>query len=85
MEERRYAEVNAPEYSALYQDHALNYCAPQLEEGYQLEWVRRSIAAHADLLRRADRPRAGRPNGFIDRIDARCIAGWARSSIDSNL
>jgi hypothetical protein len=50
-----------------------------------LEWVRRSIAAHADLLRRADRPRAGRPNGFIDRIDARCIAGWARSSIDSNL
>lgn len=44
-----------------------------------------SIAAHADLLRRADGPRAGRPNGFIDRIDARCIAGWAQSSIDSNL
>ncbi len=53
---------NARDYDALYQDAAAapaHYCAPRLEEGYEVEAARRRIALRAGLLRAADGERIG--------------------------
>ena len=74
---------NAPDYYALYRDAAkvaARYCAPRLEEGYEVETVRRRIAARAGLLRAADGERIGTLRGYIDCIRATSIAGWAQNS-----
>jgi len=72
---------NAHEYGVLYPDAlsavAAKYCAPRLEDGYQVEAARRQIALRAGLI--ADDPRIGALRGYIDRISPHCIAGWAQN------
>jgi hypothetical protein len=51
---------NAHEYRALYPDAPsgpVTYCAPRLEDGYEVEAARRRIMLRAGLLRPADAPR----------------------------
>jgi microcystin-dependent protein len=74
---------NAQDYHSRYPDAAAasvaRYCAPRLDGGYAVEAVRRRIAARTGLVRAAAVPCAGRLRGFIDRLDATCIAGWAQN------
>ena len=69
---------NAQEYDMLYADEVAppkSYCAPRLDEGYEVEAVRRRLA-----LRAADASRLGALRGNIDCIRATGIAGWAQNS-----
>ncbi len=73
---------NAYEYETLYQDVAAapaHYCAPRLEEGYEVEAARRRIALRAGLLRAADGEWVGELRGYIDEASAHRIVGWAQS------
>ena len=70
---------NAHEYRVLYPDAAkevAQYCAPRLQEGYEVEAVRRRIALRAGLDEAA---RVGNLRGYVDRITAKCVAGWAQN------
>ena len=74
---------NAHDYATLYaQEHAApaHYCAPRLDEGYEVEVVRQHLAQRAGLLRSADAPQLGALRGYIDRIRASSIAGWAQNA-----
>jgi hypothetical protein len=47
---------NAPEYAALYPDAQpvpAQFCAPRLEDGYEVEAIRQRIAAVARQVKRA--------------------------------
>ena len=73
---------NAHDYATLYaQEHAAPacYCAPRLDEGYEVEAVRQHLALRAGLLRDADVPQAGALRGYVDLIDETRIAGWAQN------
>ena len=70
---------NAHEYRVLYPDAAkevAQYCAPRLQDGYEVEAVRRRIALRAGLDEAA---RVGNLRGHVDRITAKCVAGWAQN------
>jgi len=72
---------NAYDYSVLYPDAqpaSSQYCAPRLDDGYEVEAARRRIALRADL-RPADAPCAGPLRGFVDYVGARLIEGWAQN------
>ena len=75
---------NAHEYAALYADEIhepAGYCAPRLGEGYEVEAVRMRLAQRAGLSAAATAaPRLGALRGYIDRISATRIAGWAQNS-----
>jgi hypothetical protein len=74
---------NAHDYATLYaEEHPApaHYCAPRLDEGYEVEAVRQRLALRAGLLRAADPPRLGALRGYIDRIRASSIAGWAQNA-----
>jgi autotransporter-associated beta strand protein len=74
---------NAHEYRALYPDatnEVLQYCAPRLRDGYELEAARRRIALRAGLLAPDQQARVGSLRGFVDLISPGCIAGWAQST-----
>jgi microcystin-dependent protein len=74
---------NAQDYDALYQDAAAapaHYCAPRLDEGYEVEAARQRIALRAGLLRSADGERIGTLRGAIDEVSAHRIAGWAQTA-----
>ncbi len=74
---------NARDYYALYQDAAAapaHYCAPRLEEGYEIEAARQHIALRAGLLRTADGERIGKLRGSIDSVRERCVSGWAQTA-----
>ena len=71
---------NAHEYRVLYPDaakEASQYCAPRLQEGYEVEAVRRRIALRAGL---DEAVRVGNLRGHVDRITAKCVAGWAQNA-----
>ena len=73
---------NVREYDALYPDVVTapaRYCAPRLDEGYEVEAVRGAIAQRAGLLRASDGPRTGELRGYIDLVSETCVAGWAQS------
>ncbi len=57
-----------------------HYCAPRLNEGYEVDAVRRGIAQRAGLLRAADGPRTGELRGYIDLVSETCIVGWAQNA-----
>jgi VCBS repeat-containing protein len=81
-DDTRYMFHNAGEYRSLYPDAAVPmacYCAPRLEEGYEVEAVRRRIALRAGLLGIADGPRLGKLHGYVDEVSAHRIAGWAQA------
>ena len=72
---------NADEYHTLYTDEVRrppHYCAPRLDDGYEVEAVRRAIAQRAGLLRASDGTRTGELCGYIDLVRETCIAGWAQ-------
>ncbi len=73
---------NAHDYDTLYADEVrrpASYCAPRLDEGYQLEAVRRRLTQRAGLLCSADTPRTGAVRGYIDRVRTSRIFGWAQN------
>ena len=71
---------NAHEYPALYPKTATGiaqYCAPRLEDGYEVETVRQRIALRAGLVL-ADK-QIGKLRGHLNRVGDNCIAGWAQN------
>ena len=73
---------NAHEYQDLYPDLVdmpARYCAPRLEDGYEVDAARRRIASRAGL--RGEEPTAGSGTlrGSIDLTSPDCIAGWAQN------
>jgi hypothetical protein len=73
---------NARDYDALYQDVAAApalYCAPRLDEGYEVEAARQRIALRAGLSRAADGERIGALRGYIDEVSRHRVAGWAQA------
>jgi Hint domain len=73
---------NAPDYYALDQEAAsapAHYCAPRLQEGYEVEHARQRIAARAGLLRAAVGGHIGTLRGYVDEAGAHRVAGWAQS------
>ena len=74
---------NAHEYAPLYaNDTAVRgqCCAPRLDEGYEVQAVRRQIAARAGLVRLADGRRVGALRGFVDAVGPGRIEGWAQNA-----
>jgi autotransporter-associated beta strand protein len=73
---------NAPEYRTLYTDAPAalaRYCAARLDEGYELEKVRRRIALRAGSVPSDETARAGDLRGFVDRVTPHVIEGWAQN------
>jgi VCBS repeat-containing protein len=82
-DDTRYMFHNAHEHRALYPDAeagAAQYCAPRLDEGYEVDAARRRIALRAGLLGNADGTQIGRLDGFVDEVSTARIVGWARSA-----
>jgi hypothetical protein len=74
---------NALDYETLYDEvHAApaHYCAPRLDEGYEVEAVRQRLALRSGLLRRSDTAQPGALRGYIDRVRTGSIAGWAQNA-----
>jgi Hint domain len=70
---------NAPEFAALYPgdvSRPARYCAPRLEEGFEIEAIRRRLARLAGA---AGASQVGALRGFVDHASAGCIAGWAQN------
>jgi autotransporter passenger strand-loop-strand repeat protein len=70
---------NAAEFAALYPDavrEAARYCAPRIEDGPQLDTIRRRIAARATPALAA----WGALQGSVDVVARGRIAGWARDA-----
>ena len=70
---------NADEFHALYPQAASDeaqYCAPRLEEGYDVAAVCHRIAMRAGRMASADT--AGPLHGFVDSVGPRSIEGWAQ-------
>ncbi len=72
---------NAYEYRALYPDvaaDAARYCAPRVDEGYELEAIRRRIALRAILTSKGKTP-LGALRGCVDLVSVNSVAGWAQN------
>ena len=72
---------NAHDYPALYPETVTGtaqYCAPRLEDGYEVEAVRQRIALRAGLVL-ADK-RIGPLRGQVNRVSDNSIAGWAQNA-----
>ncbi|MGB7102883.1 MAG: Hint domain-containing protein, partial [Xanthobacteraceae bacterium] len=73
---------NAHEYSELYANAApavARYCAPRLDQGYELEMVWRRLARRAGLAPSDERTRASDLHGSLDRVTPCIIEGWAQN------
>ena len=73
---------NAHEYRQLYGDVATGlaqFCAPRREEGYRVEAVRQHIALRAGVRVEEGKPRLGGLRGFVDRVSADSVEGWAQN------
>jgi hypothetical protein len=70
---------NAHEYAALYADTPgpTRYCAPRLDEGYEVETARRRIEMRAGL-RPIVEPERLALRGYVDMMSSARIAGWAQ-------
>jgi len=78
----RFMFHNAHEYRTLYPDAAVGlpqYCAPRVEDGYEVEGVRKRIARRVGLCSGDDAPRIGTLRGYVDLVSTECIAGWAQN------
>src|SRR4029077_7286582 len=74
---------NATEYRVLYPEAPLHapalYCAPRLEEGFELEALRRRLLGRARRLRSDGTAAAAAAlEGHLDLVRHDRIAGWAR-------
>ena len=73
---------NAREYFALYPDAPQSpprYCAPRLEDGYEIDAARRQIAERAGILHRDGELKIGRLRGFVDFVGPCSLEGWAQN------
>lgn len=73
---------NARDYRALYPDEPrrrfVQYCAPRLEDGYQLDVLRRTLATRgARLLPNRKAARTPVQQGYLDRATRTMVEGWA--------
>ena len=74
---------NAHEYAALYPSSGMpveQYCAPRLQDGYEVEAIRRRIALRAGLVSEEASTSAGELRGFVDRVTPHVIEGWAQNA-----
>ena len=75
---------NTQQYRTLYPDAlavvGARYCAPRLDEGYEVETIRQRIARRAGLVPRDQKRRPGDLRGFIDRVTPQVIEGWAQNA-----
>ncbi len=75
--------LNAHDYATLFDDESpapAHYCAPRLDEGYEVEAVRQRLAQRAGLLDAAEAAQLGALRGYIDRVRTGSIAGWAQNT-----
>ena len=73
---------NTHEYRTLYQDAAVGpaqYCVPRVEDGYEVEAVRQRLELRAGLAANDEVPPVGNLRGFVDRITADSVTGWAQN------
>ena len=73
---------NAYEFRALYPAAApmfAQYCAPRLQDGYELEALRQRITLRAGLASRGKATAVAKVRGYVDRITTQCVAGWAQN------
>jgi hypothetical protein len=73
---------NAHEFGTLYPDdydRPAHYCAPRCADGYEVESARRRLAVRAGLQAPHDKVRIGTLRGYVDRIGAEIISGWAQN------
>jgi fibronectin-binding autotransporter adhesin len=81
-DDSRFLFHNAREYRALYPAAVTTiaqYCAPRLQDGYEVEAVWRRLAARAGLASAGEETRAGNLRGYVDRITGECVSGWAQN------
>jgi uncharacterized repeat protein (TIGR03803 family) len=74
--------LNAHEYRMLYADAVpalAQYCAPRVEDGYEVEAVRQHLALRAGLAAHSHGTRIGNLRGHVDRITNEYVAGWAQN------
>ena len=72
---------NAHEYRTLYPAVATitRYCAPRLDEGYEVEAIRQGLAVRAGLESSNEAARAGTLRGHVDWVTPHIIEGWAQN------
>ena len=56
-----------------------HYCAPRVDEGYELEAIRRRIALRAGLTSNSEVIRIGKLRGYVDLVSVNCVEGWAQN------
>jgi type VI protein secretion system component Hcp len=73
---------NAHEFGTLYPgelDRPARYCAPRCADGYEVDSARRRLAGRAGLRTLHDEVGIGTLRGYVDRIGAEIISGWAQN------
>ncbi len=72
---------NALDYDALYADTngPAQYCAPRLDQGYQVDATRQRIAQRAGLALTVEASQIGALRGHLDGIASHGIHGWAQN------
>jgi hypothetical protein len=73
---------NAHEYALLYpneQQRPARFCAPRLDEGYEVEAARRHIDTRAGLRRSDATNSAAKVRGFVDLLATGRVAGWVQA------
>jgi hypothetical protein len=73
---------NAHEYRTLYTDAPAalaRYCAARLDDGYEVEAIRKHLALRAGLVPSDETARAGDLRGYVDRVSTDLIEGWAQN------
>ena len=74
---------NAHEYGELYPGALQTvacYCSPRLDEGYEVEAIRRHLASRAGLQSEETTVSAGPLRGYVDLIGAHVVEGWAQDT-----
>ena len=73
---------NAHEYRRIYAEEQVapaHYCAPRVDEGYELETIRQRIAQRAGLSA-GNEATPGALRGFVDRVTPHLVEGWAQNA-----
>jgi hypothetical protein len=78
---------NAQEYDELYGElypeavrPVARYCAPRLDEGYEVETIRRVLELRAGLRAQETPVSAGLLRGHVERIEPRFVEGWVQDT-----
>jgi len=81
-DDSRFMFHNAHEYRELYATAATTaapYFAPRLQDGYEVDAIRRHIVRRAGQVPEQTPESAGKLRGFIDRITPQVIEGWVQN------